>query len=554
MGSLHRKAFLRIAALSLIAAISFMLTRHVMSANLVEQVGEWTGIPDETDASAPVDYGFGPDVMSATQSTPAAPADSSPIPVGDATAHVTGAFGAAVKWPIIPIHMVLLPDGSVMNYGTNESGQQGAELLYDVWDPSLGTGSGAHVVLPNKTGSDIFCSSQSLMQSGAVLISGGDLTINGKRNFALNSTTVFSPTGNSLAANTPMHYARWYDSLVSLPNGHLAVFGGRQNIVLLSPAQPATTPEEYDPASRVWTLLSGATSTAAFAGNWFYPKSFVAPGGNVFVLSIDGTMYSVATAGEGSITHYAVTAPPADASLPTVPFASGKVLSLRSNSEVVVVDYSGATPVVTSTDPIDQLRFWASGTILADGKVLITGGSTVANVLTGVAYQAQIWNPGTGHWTAAASATKARLYHSNAILLPDATVLTGGGGAPGPMKNLNAEVYYPPYLYASKGAAAVRPVITGATPATLKSGGTISVTVRSTDVIGRVTFVRTGSATHSNNSDQRFIPLRFTQTGQKVMALLPDNPTILVPGYYMLFAFNQSGVPSVARILAVAPE
>ena len=76
-------------------------------------------------------------------------------------------------------------------------------------------------------------------------------------------------------------------------------------------------------------------------------------------------------------------------------------------------------------------------------KVLVTGGSAVANQLTGVAYAATIWNPATGQWTLGASAVKPRLYHSTALLLPDGSVLTAGGGAPGPVKNLNAEIYYP---------------------------------------------------------------------------------------------------------------
>ena len=33
------------------------------------------------------------------------------------------------------------------------------------------------------------------------------------------------------------------------------------------------------------------------------------------------------------------------------------------------------------------------------------------------------------------SAAKARLYHSTTLMLPDATVLSLGGGAPGPLKN-----------------------------------------------------------------------------------------------------------------------
>ena len=47
---------------------------------------------------------------------------------------------------------------------------------------------------------------------------------------------------------------------------------------------------------------------------------------------------------------------------------------------------------------------------------------------------------------------KDRLYHSTSLLLPDGSVLTAGGGAPGPVTNLNAEIYYPPYLFKKDGS------------------------------------------------------------------------------------------------------
>ena len=213
-----------------------------------------------------------------------------------------------------------------------------------------------------------------------------------------------------------------------------------------NPIIPASTPEVFDPATQVWTALPGAASDAAFGGtsNWYYPRCYVAPGGSVFVLAVDGTMYSMSADGAGSITQLATTVPSGANILPTIPFAPGKVLSVRSN-QVFVVDFTQTVPVATQTDDIDQVRYYASGTVLANGKVLVTGGSTVPNQLTGVAYQVEIWDPATGHWTAGASAAEPRLYHSNALLLTDATVLTGGG-APGPLANLNAEIYYPPYL------------------------------------------------------------------------------------------------------------
>ena len=101
------------------------------------------------------------------------------------------------------------------------------------------------------------------------------------------------------------------------------------------------------------------------------------------------------------------------------------------------------------------------------------------------------------------------------------------------------------------GTAAVRPVIIANASSALSPGGTINITVGPTDVISRLTFIRTGSVTHSTNSDQRFIDLPFTQEGQNVTAVLPTDTTTLVPGFYMLFAFNDAGVPSEASIVNV---
>jgi hypothetical protein len=477
---------------------------------------------------------------------------SQAIPTGGSSASTAGVFGSPVTWPIVPIHMILLPDSRVMTYGTNESGAQGAQLVYDVWNPSLGTGTSAHTVLSNTTTTDIFCSAQSLMLSGDVLTSGGDLTVNAARNSANNHTTIFSPSANTLTPNTAMNYARWYGTLVGLPNGKLAIFGGRQNVGTLNPVVPSTTPEIYDPALGTWTSLTGATSFDAFGANWWYPRAFVAPGGNVFVIDdTNGKTFSVSTAGTGSITQTKVTAPQGNLGFPTVSFAPGKILSLRSNQTVIVVDYTTPTPVITQTDPIDQARYWSNGTVLADGRVLITGGSAVTFTLTGVDYQAEIWDPRTGHWTAGASASKPRIYHSGAMLLSDGTVLTGGGGAPGPVTNLNAEIYYPPYLYAANGTPAVRPTLSSTNLSVYDPGETLSATVGPGDVISRLTLIRTGSSTHALNADQRFIELSFTQTGQTLVAQLPSDSTVLVPGYYMLFALNAAGVPSLARIFSI---
>jgi hypothetical protein len=510
----------------------------------------------EDDRLAPVDWGYGLGVrqspnMRAVREMMTGPA-AAPA-VGAAEVQNMGAFGPVVPWPLIAIHAVLLPDGRVMNYGTNERGQQGAELVYDVWDPKQGTNIGAHTVLPNTTSTDIFCGAQSVIAgSGEVLITGGDKAINGQQHFSDQATAIFNSSTNQIRPDAPMLYARWYPTIVALSTGEMLVLGGREDQL---PDVPVPIPEVFT-QNLGWRTLWGATSDAAFGSikkAWWYPRAVQAPNGKVFVLGHDGKMFYLDPAGNGAITELTQQTLPSTYAMPSVMFAPGRVLAVRSDQNVVIVDLNGPEPAIAPTANISQKRVWASGTVLADGKVLLTGGSAVPNQLTGVAYAAEIWDPATGQWTLGANAANPRLYHSTALLLPDGSVLTAGGGAPGPVKNLNAEIYYPGYLYDGSGQPAARPSLVAAPGVVrLHLNQQFPATVGSADPISRVTLVRTGSVTHSLNPDQRFLELGFTQAGQALTIALPTtDPNVVLPGYYMLFVFDQAGVPSVASIVLV---
>jgi hypothetical protein len=526
---------------------------------------------------APIDFGLGPGVkrtpLAILMNTLAHPrswtvASSPPgprfgalsTPVGTTAAGVIGFFGPPIPWPLVAVHDVLLPTGQVMSYGTDSSGHQGASLVYDVWNPELGTGLDSHLVLPNTTSTNIFCSAQSVdALTGNVLITGGARGFGGVGGLAINNTTLFTPQSTSIKTNPRMNYPRWYDTLTGLPDGSTIVLGGRRNDSPATgtwPPIPATAPERY--VDGQWVALTGAASEAASRGdNWYYPRVAVTVGGDLFMLAQDGTMYLIDPAGTGAITAFPQRVPDSSARLPVVPFAPGKMLYLASGPipKAMVVDYGSGVPTATTTGAIDQFRYDATGTILADGEVLISGGSSTDDTLAGADYRAAIWNPATGVWNLGARATVARLYHSTALLLPDGSVLTAGGGVPGPVTNMNAEIYYPPYLYAKGGGGrpATRPTLTVyAPPAYL--GDPLAASVGNGETITRLTLLRTGSSTHSNNVDQRFIELGFTQTGQALKATLPADPSVLVPGYYMLFAFDLAGVPSVSTMLHIRPR
>ena len=178
---------------------------------------------------------------------------------------------------------------------------------------------------------------------------------------------------------------------------------------------------------------------------------------------------------------------------------------------------------------------------------------------TGYNNIAEIWDPATGQWRQGAVAQKMRLYHSNALLLPDGSVLVSGGGATSPTlttdpnkNNLNAEIYYPPYLFTSTSpgtsSRAARPTVANV-PTWIDIGKTFALDVADAASVSRVTLVKTGSTTHSFNMDQRFLDLTFNASGSHVAVQAPTHAGDAPPGFYLLFVFNEAGVPSVGKIV-----
>ncbi|KAM5543743.1 hypothetical protein V8D89_002360 [Ganoderma adspersum] len=153
-----------------------------------------------------------------------------------------------------------------------------------------------------------------------------------------------------------------------------------------------------------------------------------------------------------------------------------------------------------------------------------------------------------------------RLYHSSAILLPDASVLIAGSN-PNVDVNLTtvfpttykAEIFYPSYFSSTN-----RPTFTGA-PKTLSYGGdAFDLSVPASAYTGSandaadnttVVLIRGGWTTHGMNMGQRIMQLNNTYTvntdGSITLhvAQLPPNANLFQPGPAMLFV-NMAGIPS----------
>jgi hypothetical protein len=241
-------------------------------------------------------------------------------------------------------------------------------------------------------------------------------------------------------------------------------------------------------------------NTQSTAIDWYYPRNFVRPDGTLFGIDVDGRMYTVDPTGAGSLSQFTSLAPYSAYDDSAVMYRPGKVIQFGGNwNGAVLIDIRTARPgvnepPVTVTAPLSSQRRQVTGTVLPDGKVLATGGSTVWNQMTGVNYNAETWDPITAQWTIGATYQKARLYHSIAMLLPDGTVMVGGGGAPGPQNNTNFELYYPPYLFASNATLAPRPTITSA-PTVMNIGKNFTMQVGGSGTVTKLVMIKTGSVT-----------------------------------------------------------
>ena len=193
---------------------------------------------------------------------------------------------------------------------------------------------------------------------------------------------------------------------------------------------------------------------------------------------------------------------------------------------------------------MSQPRIEMNAVILPNGKVLAMGGSRNDEVLSTSSLNADLYNPATNTFSSAGANAFGRLYHSVALLLPDATVWLAGGNPDRGTYEQRMEIYKPAYLF----QPGTRPSISGA-PSSISWGNPFTVQTPNAADIASVVLVRNGAATHAFNMDQRLVGMSFTAGSGALAVTAPPNGNISPPGYYMLFILNTSGVPSVASFV-----
>jgi galactose oxidase len=468
------------------------------------------------------------------------PTEPDPAPTlatSASSAAVRGKWGAVFSTPVVAVDVQVLPTGKVLLWGDRGNAQ--------IWDPA---NPGAGFTSVSKT-YRIFCSGHTFLRDGRLLVTGG--VIHGVTGDP--RAVLFDPSSGSWIGAGPMAQGRYYPTATALPSGEiLAVSGNDQN------GNVVTIPEIWNGST--WRRLTGAGLAIPAP---FYPAMFVAPNGKVFLAGFPQTSRYLNVTGTGSWTTVGNRVVADRKMGSAVMYAAGKILYAGGGdpptSSAEVIDLNQASPAWRSVPGMHFARRQMNATILADGKVLVTGGTSGPgfNDVTRPVYDAELWNPATEQWTTMARESVVRTYHSTAVLLPNGRVLSSGSGEGGGVSYENsqfsAQVFSPPYLYNADGSLAARPLVSSA-PSRLSYGQSFTVQTPDAGSIAKITLIRLSSVTHAFNQSQLINRPTFSATGSTTLKVTaPKNANVAPPGPYMLFLVNAKGVPSKARMVTVGP-
>jgi len=471
--------------------------------------------------------------------------------------QVPAAQGVLGQWtqvlspvPINPVHMALMNNGKVLIVAGSGNVATERNFRAIVWDPQAGADP-EHGTFSNPItlAWDMFCNGMVALPDGQIFINGGNLAYDpfwGERRTAL-----FDPAAGVFTNIQNMAHGRWYPTVTALGDGSIMTFSG-----LLDTGGTNASVEIYTPGSG-WSpeYMAGWTPP-------LYPRMHLLTDGKVaYVGSGVGTrtfdpvahtwsaVITNSTRNRNYGTSVLLPLSPADSHKSRVMIFGGGNPSVASTE---IIDFSAATPRWQAGPPMSQPRIEMNATILPNGKVLATGGSLNDEDAATASLNADLYDPATNTFSPAGANAFPRLYHSNALLLPDATVLLAGGNPQRGNYEARMEIYRPAYLFDSvSGAPATRPVIQSL-PNAVNYGGTFQVHTQDAANIASVVLVRPGAPTHAFDMDQRLVKLSYTVGSGLLNVTAPPDGNIAPPGYYMLFILNAAGVPSVAKFVQLS--
>ena len=327
---------------------------------------------------------YGQPVTAAELYQPASSPSTSGIPGSTPTASmssaaprfsVTGSMIVARNWGTTATS---LSDGRVLIAGGVDSSGHGLAAA-ELYSPATGTFSRTGSMTTPRGGH-----TATLLQDGRVLIVGGsnEPTYGGPPPPALASAELYDPKTGTFSRTGSTATPREWHTATLLPDGRVLIAGGTGNHGTF-----AASAELYDPRSGKFSRTGSMAVGRAF---------------DTATLLSDGTV--LFAGGEGA--------------------ANDTYTTLRS-AEL----YAPATGKFSPTGSMSAARDYGSATRLADGRVLMAGGSEDAS--------AELYDPATRTFSATGSMKAVRLGPTATVLLDGRVLITGGSG------DASAELYDP---------------------------------------------------------------------------------------------------------------
>ena len=471
-----------------------------------------------------------------------APFDAGPA---FAQANVVGQWRTLpTTMPINPVHMAMLRTGKVLVVSGSGNVPSNTNYQAGVWDPATDT------VTTQPVAWDMFCNGMVILPDGRPFVVGGTVAYDPFLGYS--KTAAYDPSTGQFTDLQTMAHGRWYPTATTLGDGTVMAFSG------LNESGPTNT------AVEIYTVGSGWSQE--YPAGWtppLYPRLHLLPNGTVFYSGpTDGSMLFdpgthawsfVASTNYSSGRTYgsSVLLPltPANGYRPRVMIFGG---GNPATATTEIIDLSAATPTWQWGPPMSQPRIEMNAVLLPSGKVLALGGSTNDEDASSASLNADLFEADGSNMTSAGQNAFPRLYHSVALLLPDATVLVAGGNPTRGTYEPHMEIYSPAYLFAADGSFAPRPAITSISPGVIGYGSTFQVQSPDAASISSVVLLRAGAVTHAFDMDQRVVGMSFTVGNGSLTVTAPPGGNIAPPGYYLLFLLNGAGVPSVGSFVQVS--
>ena len=471
--------------------------------------------------------------------------------------------------PVRSVHAILEDTGNILLMaGTGNNGSLGGQVVTNlpasdyqaaVFDPTTMNFVSLTALW------DVFCGGHVILPDGNILVSGGTRKYEKVQGYTtisqfegVRNSAIFDVTTNTWIRTGPLNRARWYPTLVRAgsPDTVIAVSGLDQNgnidrgiteefdrktlrwgVDKIRLKEFPTYPALFQTAWPGWLFWSGANAgygsaslTARQPGLWNFQTGQFVP--------VDGLPEPLDNEAAGTILL-----PPAQKQTFMI-FGGGGAGDVPAvTARTAIVDLNSTDPRYVPGPYIDHAKRYPLGTILPDDTVLIAGGSggyRADDILS-----AEIYDPATNTMREVASPEVGRDYHSEAILTNSGAVFYFGSN---PLSTdgffeMRVEEYQPPYFFEGP-----RPAITSSPPSAAL-GSTIRIHVRynSGSPITKIRLIAPAAYTHVTDTSQRSVAATIvSQKNGWLTIQLPANPNLLIPGYYMLFAVNARGLPSVA--------